>query len=58
MTRAFNEHVKVIPHPHKMTPRNWSKKLEYSIESVLEDMFNGDIFDIDDDLEKFKNFHA
>jgi hypothetical protein len=54
MKRDFNEQVKVRPPPHSMMPTDWSKKIESCIELVWEDMFNGDLSDIDDDLDDFK----
>jgi len=55
MKRVLNEQVKVIPTPRNMTSTNWSKNIDSCIESVWEDIFNGDLYDIDDNLDIFKN---
>jgi hypothetical protein len=54
MKKYFNEQFKLRPPPHSMAPTYWSKKIESCIELIWEDMFNGDICDIDDDLLDFK----
>ena len=54
MKKYFNEQFKIRPPPHSMAPTYWSRKIESCIQLIWEDMFNGDLSDIDDNLDDFK----
>jgi hypothetical protein len=54
MKRDFNEQIELRPSHYSMTPKHWSNKIKCFIKLVWEDMLNGDLSNIDNNLDDFK----